>query len=163
MSLSASIGLLKGELSFGPFNQRVLRQAQEQCQYINQALRSLLKLAGSLPKELQERLVRTAGILEDRSIGDIMAVLGIIKQALRTGSPLPERLPTPLVRRAIESYLAQGGDAILTTTLVKDENHRRYCVAVTLYLKFLTSIDDLLLVLKAALGERHIIYQWEDA
>ncbi|EEU36673.1 uncharacterized protein NECHADRAFT_72672 [Fusarium vanettenii 77-13-4] len=163
MSLSASIGLLKGELSFGPFNQQVLRQAQEQCQYMNQALGSLLKLAGCLPKELQERLVRTAGILDDRSIGDIMAVLGIIEQAFRTGSPLPERLPAPLVRRAIESYLAQGGDAILTTALVKDENHRRYCVVVTLYLKFLTSIDDLLLVLKAALGERHIIYQWEDA
>ncbi|KAM0425703.1 hypothetical protein ACHAPT_008950 [Fusarium lateritium] len=163
LSLSASITLLKGELSFGPFNEKVLRQTQEQCQYMNQALGSLLRLAGSLPKELQERLVRTTGILDDRSVGDVMAVLGIIEQALRTGSPLPERLPAPLVRRAVESYLAQGGDAILSTTLVKDENHRRYCVAVTLYLKFLTSIDDLLLVLKAALGERHIIYQWEDA
>ena len=35
--------------------------------------------------------------------------------------------------------------------------------AVTLYLKLLTSVDDLLLVLKGALGERHIVYQWEDA
>jgi hypothetical protein len=35
-------------------------------------------------------------------------------------------------------------------------------VAVTLYLKFLSSVDDLLIVLKEALGERHIIYQWND-
>ncbi|KAF4458893.1 hypothetical protein FALBO_14369 [Fusarium albosuccineum] len=163
VSLNPSIALLKGELTFGPFDQKVLGQTQEQCQYMNQALGGLLTLAASLPKEFQERLVNTVGILNDRAIGDIMAVLAIIEQALRTGSPLPERLPAPLVRRAVESYLEQGGSNVLTTTLVKDEGHRRYCVALTLYLKFLTSIDDLLLVLKSALGERHIIYQWEDA
>lgn len=57
---------------------------------------------------------------------------------------------------------SQSNDIILTAKLVQDEDHRRYCVAVTLYLKFLGSIDDLLIVLKEALGERHIIYQWSD-
>ncbi|KAF5021632.1 hypothetical protein F66182_6332 [Fusarium sp. NRRL 66182] len=162
LSLDASIALLKGELSFGPFDSKVLKQAQEQCRYMNQALGGLLNLASTLPKELQDRLVRIAGVLDDRSIGDIMAVLGICEQALRTGSPLPERLPTPIVRRAYDSFLAQSDSTTLTTTLVQDEDHRRYCVAVTLYLKFLNGVDDLLMVLKAALGERHIIYQWDD-
>jgi hypothetical protein len=111
---------------------------------------------------MQDRLIRVANILDERSIGDVMAVLGIIEQALRTGSPLPERLPAPLVRRAIDSFYASKSEVLLTTTLVADEDHRRYCVAVTLYLKFLGSIDDLLIVLKTALGERHIIYQWDD-
>ena len=57
---------------------------------------------------------------------------------------------------------SQSDEVILTASLVQDENHRRYCVAVTLYLKFLGSVDDLLIVLKEALGERHIIYQWND-
>ncbi|KAM0351151.1 hypothetical protein ACHAPU_002935 [Fusarium lateritium] len=162
LALNPSIALLKGELSFGPFDQKLLRQTQEQCQYMNQALGGLLNLASTLPKGLQDRLVSVAGILDDRNIGDIMAVLGIIEQALRTGSPLPERLPGPLVQRAIDSFHAQSHEVILTTELVRDENHRRYCVAVILYFKFLGSIDDLMMVLKAALGERHVIYQWED-
>ncbi|KAJ3538152.1 hypothetical protein NM208_g6037 [Fusarium decemcellulare] len=160
---NSALAAVAGQISIEVAEILVLRQTQEQCQYMNQALGGLLTLAASLPKEFQERLVSTVGILNDRAIGDIMAVLAIIEQALRTGSPLPERLPAPLVRRAVESYLEQGGSNVLTTTLVKDEDHRRYCVALTLYLKFLTSIDDLLLVLKSALGERHIIYQWEDA
>ncbi|OBS25148.1 hypothetical protein FPOA_05683 [Fusarium poae] len=162
LALGPSIALLKGELSFGPFDQHVLQRTKEQCQYINQALGGLLYLASTLPRELQDRLIRVAGILDDRSIGDIMAVLAVIEQALRTGSPLPERLPAPLTRRAMDLVESQSNDVILTATLVQDEHHRRYCVAVTLYLKFLGSIDDLLIVLKEALGERHIIYQWGD-
>ncbi|KAL4732061.1 hypothetical protein ACLX1H_001068 [Fusarium chlamydosporum] len=162
LALSPSIALLKGELSFGPFDQSVLQRTKEQCQYMNQALGGLLNLASTLPKELQDRLVRVAGILDDRSIGDIMAVLAVIEQALRTGSPLPERLPAPLIRRATDLVQSQSNEVILTATLVQDEHHRRYCVAVTLYLKFLSSVDDLLIILKEALGERHIIYQWND-
>jgi hypothetical protein len=162
LALGPSIALLKGELSFGPFDQQVLQRTKEQCQYMNQALGGLLNLASTLPKELQDRLTHVAGILDDRSIGDIMAVLAVIEQALRTGSPLPERLPAPLIRRATDLVKSQSNDVILTATLVQDEDHRRYCVAVTLYLKFLSSVDDLLIVLKEALGERHIIYQWND-
>ncbi|KAJ4006012.1 hypothetical protein NW752_001257 [Fusarium irregulare] len=162
LALSPSIALLKGELSFSPFDQKVLLRTKEQLQYMNQALGGLLNLASTLPNDLQDRLVRVAGILDDRSIGDIMAVLAIIEQALRTGSPLPERLPAPLIRRATDLVQSQSDEVILTASLVQDENHRRYCVAVTLYLKFLGSVDDLLIVLKEALGERHIIYQWND-
>lgn len=162
MSLNGSIAILKGELSFGQFNSEVLKKTQQQCQFLNQAIGGLLHLATALPKELQDRLVFMVGILDDRAIGDIMAVLGIIEQALRTGSPLPERLPAPLVKRLFETYQNRDGGPMLSKELVRDENYRRYCVAVSLYLKFLTTIDDLLLVLKAALGERHIIYQWEE-
>lgn len=159
-SLDGAISLLKIELSFGPFDSRVLRETQEQCQYMNQSLGRLLDLSTSLPRELQDRLVDSVGILDDRVIGDIMAVLGIIEQSLRTGSPLPERLPAPLVRRFFDSWQSQN--ALLSTTLVRDEHYRRYCVAVSSYLNFLSVVDDLVLVLKGALGECHVIHQWKD-
>ncbi|KAM0273920.1 hypothetical protein ACHAQH_008124 [Verticillium albo-atrum] len=161
-AIDPSIALLRMEPTFGPFDQAVLRQTQELCQYMNQALGGLLKLASTLPPGFQERLALVSGIQDDRTIGDIMAVLAIVEQALRTGSPLPERLPAPLVRRAVESMLQATERTMLSSEQLQDENHRRYCVAVTLYLKFLTSIDDLVLVLKSALGERHVIYQWGD-
>jgi hypothetical protein len=164
LSLDPTIANLKMELDSGPFDQKTLKEAQEQCQYINQALGGLLQLASELPLEFQARLAQTTGIKDDRGIGDIMAVLGILEQALRTGSPLPERLPAPLVARAVETYLTLGDqDPTTYSAPAGDEHHRRYCVGVTLYLKFLTSVDDLLLVLKSALGERHVVYQWEEA
>ena len=163
LSLDPTIAVVKMEMGMSPFHQQSIRQVQEQCQYINQALGGLLAITSDLPIELQERLSHIVGIRDDRTIGDVMAVLGIMEQSLRTGSPLPERLPTPLVGRAVDTYLARGDRYPRTMrALVGDRHRRRYCVAVTLYLKLLTSVDDLLLVLKGALGERHIVYQWED-
>ncbi|KAJ6445166.1 3-dehydroquinate dehydratase-like protein [Purpureocillium lavendulum] len=162
MSVNGAISLLKIEMSFGPFDQQALRATQEKCQYINQSLGRLLDLSATLPRELQDRLAHVVGIADDRAIGDIMAVLGIIEQALRTGSPLPERLPAPLVRRFFDSWQLQHRHAILTKTLVRDGNYRRYCVAMSAYFKFLSTIDDLVLILKGTLGECHVIHEWED-
>ncbi|KAK0384683.1 hypothetical protein NLU13_7161 [Sarocladium strictum] len=163
-SLDSTIGMLPLELSSSPFDQKTLKQAQEQCQYMNQALGGLLELVSDLPINLQDRLSKVIGIKDDRGIGDIMAILGILEQALRTGSPLPERLPAPLVARAVETYLSIDEKGMTAgSIMVANYHQRRYCVAVTLYLKFLTAVDDLLLTLKSALGERHIVYEWGDA
>lgn len=158
-SVTGSIALLKADFSAGPFDQAALRYAQEQCQNMNQALGRLLYLSATLPQVFQERLVSVLGILDDVAIGNIMAVLTIVEQALRTGSPLPERLPVPLVRTCFASLsAAQRQNIDLNISLVRDENYRRYCVAVASYLKFLTAIDDLVLSLKRTLGERHVVY-----
>ncbi|KAL7920024.1 hypothetical protein ACQKWADRAFT_168290 [Trichoderma austrokoningii] len=158
-SVTGSIAMLKADFSAGPFDQAALRYTQEQCQNMNQALGRLLFLSATLPREFQERLVYVLGILDDVAIGSIMAVLTIVEQALRTGSPLPERLPVPLVRTCFESLsAAQRQKVDLNVSLVRDENYRRYCVAVASYLKFLTAIDDVVLSLKRTLGERHVIY-----
>ncbi|KAL6849624.1 hypothetical protein ACO1O0_009166 [Amphichorda felina] len=160
--LSVPIKLLHLEFTLSPFNQAVLRDMQEQCQHLNQALRRLLNLSTSLPVGLQDRLVQTAGLMDDAVIGDIMAVLGIVEQSLRTGSPLPERLPTPLVSRFYDSWHRRGRRGALSVALVRDEDYRRYCVAVSSYLRFLGTIDDMVLVLKRRLGECHVIHRWED-
>jgi hypothetical protein len=91
-----------------------------------------------------------------------MAVLSVVEQALMTGSPLPERLPTPLVRHFYESWHEQRQNVILTKSLIRDEDYRRFCVAVSSYLKFLSVVDDLVLLLKRASGECHILHRWED-
>ncbi|KAL5354947.1 hypothetical protein BJX96DRAFT_161450 [Aspergillus floccosus] len=161
MSLSGPIAMLKFEISLGPFDQHVLAQMKKLCQDMNLALTRLLILSTSLPLEFQQRLASTAGILDDQAVGDIMAVLSIIEQALRSGLPLPERLPTPLVKRCHEYWQARHMGVALNTTLIRDENYRRYCVAVSAYLKFLSTIDDMVLALKEALGESHVIDDWE--
>jgi hypothetical protein len=162
LSLNEMIATLQFEMTTGPFDQKALRQTQIHCQTMNQSLRRLLDLSASLPDYLQHRLARTFGLLDDRMIGDVMAVLNILQQSLLTASPLPERLPTPLIRRFYDSWEAQHRKASLSKSLVRDENYRRYCVAMSSYLGFLSAIDDLVLLLKITLGENHVVTYSED-
>lgn len=162
LSLDGAINLLKVEASFGPFDQHVLKETQKLCLAMNQSLGRLLDLSSTLPKELQDRFTNVVGFLDDHVIGDVMAVLGVTGLALKTGTPLPERLPAPLCRNFYNWWHDQHRTAMLNTTLVRDENYRRYCVAVSAYLRFLSALDDLVLVVKGAVGECHVVRQWED-
>ncbi|PHH81686.1 hypothetical protein CDD82_174 [Ophiocordyceps australis] len=157
LTLSAPISVLKIELTFGPFDQANLRATQEQCYSMNHALGRLLALSASLPKEMQQRLIFTAGILDRAVIGDNMGVLGLIEQTLRTGYPLPDMLPTPLVQRFFETWQADKRASMLTVALVRDDNYRRYCVALSSYVKFLATIDELVVILKGGVGVSHVV------
>ncbi|KAJ5562402.1 Brefeldin A sensitivity protein-related protein [Penicillium sp. DV-2018c] len=154
--LDGPIALLRFEFSSSPFDSDRLGQVQSLCQELNQNLGRLLALSASLPEHLQNRLARQAGLLDHHNIGDVMAVLGVVEQSLKTGDPLPEILPTPLLNRCHNFWQSHHVDIMLSTDLIRDENYRRFCVAVSAYLKFLAAVDDLVLVMKGTLGESHI-------
>ncbi|KAE8361491.1 hypothetical protein BDV27DRAFT_132999 [Aspergillus caelatus] len=156
-SLEGSIALLRLEFSGSPFDSQSLAQMKSICQEINWALGRLIFLSVSLPVELQDRLTHLAGILDHRNIGDIMAVLSMVEQALKTGNALPEVIPTPLLNRCHEYWQNSSLEIIQYRDLIRDKNYRKFCVAVSSYLKFLSKIDELVLVVKGSLGESHII------
>lgn len=156
-ALDGPVALLRLEFSSSPFDSDTLAQVKSICHELNQHLGRLLYLSASLPEHFQHQLARRVGLLDHRNIGDVMAVLGIVEQALKTGDPLPEVLPTPLLKRCYEFWQVHQVEIELSTDLIRDENYRRFCVAVTAYLKFLGAIDDLVLVMKGTLGESHIV------
>ncbi|KAJ5909725.1 hypothetical protein N7504_004368 [Penicillium tannophilum] len=155
LSLQGPIGMLKLEPSMGPFSQQTLERTRELCLDINQSFASLLNLQGTLPLTLQNRLARTVGIQEEENINAIMLVLRVIDQALKTGDPLPERLPT---LRTAKFAGSNRHVTDLSTTLVRDSDYRRYCIAVISYLKFLSAVDNIVLFFKDELGQSHIVY-----
>lgn len=163
VSLDGPINLLKIEASFGPFDQHSLREIQKLCLAMNQSLGRLLALSSTLPRELQDRFTVTVGFLDDHVVGDVMAVLGVVGLSLKTGAAMPERLPAPLTRNFYTWWHAQHRNAMLSTELVRHDRYRRYCVAVSAYLRFLSAVDDLVLVVKSAVGECHVVRQWADA
>ncbi|KAJ5148667.1 Brefeldin A sensitivity protein-related domain of unknown function DUF2421, partial [Penicillium atrosanguineum] len=156
-ALDGPVALLRLEFSSSHFDSDRLAQVKSLCQELNQHLGRLLYLSASLPEELQLRLARQAGLLDHRNIGDVMAVLGVVEQALKTGDPLPEVLPTPLLKRCFEYWRSHQIEIILSKDLIRDESYRKFCVAVSSYLKFLGAVDDLVLVMKGTLGEAHIV------
>lgn len=158
-ALDGPIALLGLEFSGSGFDSASLRQVQALCQILNQNLGRLLLLSATLPLDLQERLARTSGVLEQRSIADVMAVLGVVAQANKTGDPLPEVLPTPLTKRCYEFWRgAQLTEVMpLQTDLIREKAYRRYCVGVMAYVRMLAAVDELVMVVKGVLGEAHIV------
>ncbi|CAI7646711.1 unnamed protein product [Penicillium glandicola] len=156
-ALDGPIALLRFEFSGSPFDSNRLGQVKSLCQELNQNIARLLYLSASLPEHLQSRLARQAGLLDHHNIGDVMAVLAVVEQSLKTGDPLPEVLPTPLLNRCHDFWQSRQVDIILSKDLIRDEEYRRFCVAISAYLKFLAAVDDLVLVMKGTLGESHIV------
>ena len=161
ITLQGPINLLKFEISLGAMDQETLRRTQGYCQDMNEALCRLLILSDTLPIEMQDRLARTLGFQDNNIVSGVFAVLGVVEQSLKSGDPLPERLPTPLVKRCYEYWSAKDRSGEFSAEIMRDPNYRRYCVAVTMYIKFLSAIDELVIVLKMALGESHIVYSSE--
>ncbi|KAL4758221.1 uncharacterized protein BDW70DRAFT_170496 [Aspergillus foveolatus] len=169
LELTESLVLLEGpifnlrfEFSSSRFDSESLGQVKQICHTINGLLARLLVASASLPQGYKDRLSNHMGMLDHRCIGEIMAVLGVAEQSLRTGDAPPEILPTPLVRRALEHWQTQthlDEFPVLDAEMIRDENYRSYCVALAAYISFLGKIDELVLVVKGVLGEAHLVSQ----
>jgi hypothetical protein len=157
LSINDTVKLLKFETTLGPFDHQTLQSAQQLCLVINQSLGQLLSLSRSLPKDLRHRLVDMVELLDEDAIEDVMVVMALLRTSLETGAPMPERIPAPLMR-GIYSRLHQQ-QFTLTAALIRSEDYRRYCVAMSAYLKFLSAIDDLVRTVKTAVGECHVVHQ----
>ncbi|KAL3478469.1 hypothetical protein BJX99DRAFT_224202 [Aspergillus californicus] len=155
--LEPIIYTLRFEFSSSKFDSASLAQVKQICHSINGFLARLLSASGTLPQEYKDRLAQQMGMLDHRCIGEVMAVLGVCEQALRTGDAPPEILPTPLVRRALEYGQTHQTEKILSAEMLRDEDYRRYCVALGAYIRFLGKIDELVLVIKGVLGEAHLV------
>ncbi|GAO17971.1 hypothetical protein UVI_02056200 [Ustilaginoidea virens] len=163
MELALAVSLLKLEVSTTPFDHSILAMVTEKCSMMNQCLGKLLGLSSPLPSHLQGRLAQTVGISGSTSVANIMSVLTIIESSLRTGAPSPQRLPAvPLVQSCFLQWLTRHERAELSVGLIMSENYRRYCVALSCYMTFLSTVDDFVQQRKHALGETHVVHQWED-
>ncbi|KAE8381310.1 hypothetical protein BDV26DRAFT_255734 [Aspergillus bertholletiae] len=155
--LDDPIDLLRYEFSSSRFDSESLARVKRLCHDMNRSLGQLLQFSGTLPVEFHHRLAQQTALLDHQCIGEVMAVLGMCEQALKTGDALPEILPTPLVRRAFEYWQSHPREIDFSPDTVRDEHYRRFCVALSAYLKFLGTIDELVLVIKGVLGEAHLV------
>jgi hypothetical protein len=101
-SLEDSIAILRLEFSGSPFDSQSLVEMKSICQEMNWALGRLLFLSVSLPVEFQDRIAYLTSILDHHHIGDIITVLSMVEQALKTGNAPLEMLSTPLLNRRHE-------------------------------------------------------------
>lgn len=156
-ALNMLIALIKFEISTTNFDSAALGKIKALCLEINYALGRMLYITSSLSLEYQKLLSNHVGLRSHHAIGDVMAVLGVIEQSLKTGDALPEVLPTPLVKRCFDHWANSDLDLIMSRERVRDAEYRKFCTALSSYLRFLAAVDDLALVMKETLGEAHVV------
>ncbi|KAF8911493.1 hypothetical protein CPB84DRAFT_1671782 [Gymnopilus junonius] len=101
--------------------------------------------------------------------GDVLAVISMMSFALRTGSPLPQITPCPLVDRFMLEY--RGLNAIhkdseddyglprtLSMDTLKDEQYLMFCVGIATAFSILSRLDRLMVAVKEVVGEHYHIH-----
>jgi len=157
LSIIGPIQLVRLEFSRDPFDAKTLASVCHLCMTLNQNVTQLLYTT-RLPETLRFRFASGTGALDERLVADVMAVLTLVQLSLKTGEPLPAVLPTPLLARCfgltrsrIEHDITQ--DVIVTRQLMEEEGFREYCSALTSFVQMLGTIDELVMVVKRAVGE----------
>lgn len=160
-ALPPHIAMLKFEFSSSNLDPDTLSEVVKQCTAISSNLTQLFYYSTALEPEMKERFAHLTSVIDSRLAGDIMAVLSLLEQSLKTGDPLPAVLPTPLLGRLIR-YVDEGrAEHSLSLQTVREANFRKYCAALNAWITFIGAIDECVIVLKGAVGEEHMVPTWE--
>ncbi|ESK92525.1 hypothetical protein Moror_4433 [Moniliophthora roreri MCA 2997] len=101
--------------------------------------------------------------------GDILAVISMIATALRTGNPLPQITPCPLIDRFMLKYHGlnvvsreaeedYGLPRTLTPETLENEQYMIFCVGVSTAFSIISRLDRLMLAVKEIVGEDYHIH-----
>lgn len=160
-SLLGPIKMLKFEFSTTSFDSETLTKVTGLCMTINQALIQLFTFSTRLPPHLRRRFAALSGALEESVVGDVMAVLSLIEASLKTGDPLPAVLPVPLLARSLglqrKLRKLESGEDFVNREMILDEDFRKYCVVVASFVQILGATDELVMIIKGASGETHVV------
>lgn len=160
-SIMGPLKMLKLEFSTSNFDSDTLVRISLLCSTIGSSLMQMFHFSAHLPQRLRDRFERLSGAFKDTNIGDIMAVLTLVEQSLKTGDPLPSLLPVPLVARAInlqqKLLRLDKGEDVVSKEMILQEEFRRYCVVLGAYVQLLGACDELVMVVKRVCGETHVV------
>jgi hypothetical protein len=149
--------LWKFEFSGSNFDAATLTHVTNLCTTINQSLSQLLVYSSLLPRDLKELFTRLSGAIDERIIGDLIAVLTLVEQSLKTGDPLPAVLLVPLIARCVGLNRAfareENGHGKLSMDTIKEEGFRKYCVVMRAFVRLLCAADVLVWRIKTAVGD----------
>ncbi|KAK5069141.1 hypothetical protein LTR64_008706 [Lithohypha guttulata] len=153
-----SIKMSRFAYSSSSFDAKSLALICRLCQTLDHSITQLLIYAPMLPEDLTARFISATSILNEKLVADVMAALSLMQLTLETRAPLPATMPFPLHLRSLESVQARyAGDMDAAVSLNRDllaqEGARKYCSAMTAWVQFLRTIDELVMVAKAAVGE----------
>ncbi|KUJ11458.1 uncharacterized protein LY89DRAFT_786387 [Mollisia scopiformis] len=158
LSILGPIKLTRLEFSTSNFDSSTLNRVCQLCMVLNQSVTQLLLCTVRLPEDQKLKITPSIGAIDEELIAEVMAVMFVLEQALKSGDPLPAVLPTPLLSRSLKlarKSVAQGvsGAEGLFVKNRLGEGLRKYVALLNAIVQLFGGIDELVLVLKRAVGE----------
>ncbi|KAF4970321.1 hypothetical protein FSARC_2641 [Fusarium sarcochroum] len=155
-SIVLPIQKTKFEFSTSNIDTETLSRANHLCNNLNLFITQFSLTVTKLPLPVRERLMYRVSAGDENLIADLMSILTLVQHSLVSGEPLPAILPTPLVGRAMQFRKLRGelqGEGNAREYLAGEEG-RQWMAAVYAFVRFLGSVDELVMVVKKAVGER---------
>ncbi|KAI5461761.1 hypothetical protein BGZ63DRAFT_356921 [Mariannaea sp. PMI_226] len=159
LAISGPIKLTALEFSGSNFDTKTLVQVCDRCMILNQCVTQMLQYTAKMSDEQRARLIPATGAMNTDLLTELMAVLSLMQQALKSGDPLPAVLPTPLFTKAIAHAQAHVEEGMRDSTSMQDkgvmesDGVRKYIVLLNSLVQLLAALDDMVLILKRAVGE----------
>ncbi|KAG1727012.1 hypothetical protein EDB19DRAFT_1914374 [Suillus lakei] len=128
----------------------------------------LMSIVHHLEPAWAHAFLRRTRMLDSDFQGDVLAVISLISNALRTGSPLPQITPCPLLDRFMlrhhglnvvheESEDNYGLPRTLTVETLENLQYLTFCVGVSTTFGIITRLDRLMVAVKELVGEQYHI------
>ncbi|KAI5457584.1 hypothetical protein BGZ63DRAFT_364563 [Mariannaea sp. PMI_226] len=163
LAISGPIQLTVLEFSSSNFDTGTLVLVCNQCMVLNQNVTLLLQYTTRLSEAERAIIIPATGATNENLITELMGVLSIVQQALKSGDPLPAALPTPLFTKAVAHAREQVAKGISRSSdlpcsfpskeNVDNEVMRNFMVILNSLVQLLAALDELVLILKRAVGE----------
>ncbi|TRM68618.1 hypothetical protein BD626DRAFT_119094 [Schizophyllum amplum] len=143
-----------------------IRELQIQLAYSLSHLMSVIK---HMDPAWTRAFLRRTRLVDSDFQGDVLAVISLISTALRTGTPLPQITPCPLLDRFMlhfhglnvihkESEEDYGLPRTLTLETLENEQYLMFCVGVSTTFRIITRLDRLMVAAKEIVGEQYHIH-----
>ncbi|KAF5318091.1 hypothetical protein D9619_012029 [Psilocybe cf. subviscida] len=133
------------------------------------SLSHLMSVLEHLEPSWSRAFLRRTRFLDPDFQGDILAVVSMISNSLRNGTPLPQITPCPLLDRFTHKY--HGLDVIhkdseedyglprnLSVETLRNEQYLMFCVGISIAYGIINRLDKLMLAVKEIVGEQYHIH-----
>lgn len=157
-----SIEQLKFEFSTSNIDSTTLSRVCVLCCDLNTHITQLVLQTRRLPPHLRSRFLLMTGANNESLVSDLMAVLSLLQGSLMSGSSLPAILPTPLLGNAFQKRVTRSKDPdfspkqsekLTIKGILTGDDSRLWASTLTSYMSLLGTVDELVVVLKMAVGE----------
>lgn len=157
-----SIELLKFEFSTSNIDSNTLSAVCTLCNNMNTHITQLVLQTRRLTPRLRSRFMVVTCANHESLVSDLMVVLSLIQGALISGNPLPAILPTPLLGKAFQKRAAmsrehdlspQESEGSTIKEILTGDESRLWASSLTSFMSLLGTIDEVVVVLKRAVGE----------
>ncbi|KAB2568894.1 Uncharacterized protein DBV05_g12432 [Lasiodiplodia theobromae] len=157
-ALVEPIQLLRFEFSSSVFDSATLMAVVRAHGVFAVSVAQLHAYTASLPPAFRQQFAAASGVLDDDGVvvGEVVAVLNLVGQTLKTGDALPAVLKPRMAERMVERMQRVELEPVSRERVCQSE-FRRYCVALNSLLGMMEALDELVVGVKGAVGETYSV------